>query len=58
MTTTANAIAFHEASSIVNDCIEKCLTGEINKSNILDNLNNVNGKLLSVNAKLCNAAYV
>lgn len=58
MTNPANAIALYEASTVVNDCIEKCLTGEINKSNILDNLNNVNGKLLSVNAKLCNAAVV
>ena len=58
MSNPSNAIALYDASMVVNDCIERFLTDEIHKGNILNKLYNVNSKLLSVNAKLCNAAYV
>lgn len=57
-TNPSNAIALFEASKKVNECIEECLTGEINKYNILEELESICKKLLAVSAKLGNTANV
>ena len=52
----SNSIVLFKASKEVNDCLEKCLTGEVHKDNVISELEKINVNLTSVSAKLCNAA--